>query len=98
MSLNGREYLARCLLAEQIGFVQHDNCFTHIADPRRAQACLDRLVQTRWAKVLAPLAERVNPWLGTGRPLQLRPYYWTVRQAEWATDVPFADRATLARL
>jgi len=96
--INGREFLATRLLSERIDFEQRDNCFTFLADPERAQGCLDKLVQARWAEILSPFAEQVNPWLDEASDPRLHAYYWTVRQVEWATDVLFRDRQDVERL
>ena len=43
--LNGREWLARTMDAAGIGYVQRDNCFTWLEDPKRAQRLMDRQLQ-----------------------------------------------------
>ena len=96
--LNGREYLARALEREGIGYEQRDNCFVRIDNLRRAQQLLDRLHQRKWKRVLNALAKRVNPWLERRAEPQFYGYYWTVRQAEYATDVLFRDQAALAEI
>jgi hypothetical protein len=96
--INGREYLARAMDRAGIDYTQRDNCFTHIADLPRAQALLDRLTTRHWGGFLNALARRVNPWLHRKSGLQLRGYYWTIRQAEVATDVLFQDAASLAAI
>jgi hypothetical protein len=95
--INGREYLARQLTQAGIGFEQRDNSFSRIDDFPRAQKLLDRLQTRSWVGVLNRLARRVMPWLrsGTSGP-KLRPYYWTLRQGEYATDVIFKDDQALA--
>lgn len=94
--LNGREYLARQLTARGINHEQVGNCFTRIEDFKIAQQLLDRLVQRKWENVLNAWARRVNPWLQPGGKVTLHPYYWTVRQSEYALDVLFRDAQALA--
>jgi hypothetical protein len=94
--LNGREYLARQLERAGIGYEQRDNCFTRIDDLPRAQALLDQLVKRKWPRLLQKLARRLNPLFFAKSGLDLRPYYWTWRQGEWATDVMFRDAQALA--
>lgn len=94
--LNGREYLARQLLSAGISFVQADNCFTALADLERAQLFSDQLVTRKWKPFLDALARRVNPWLERKSEIRLRPYYWTIRQGEYATDILFRDPQALA--
>jgi hypothetical protein len=94
--INGREYLARQLNKFGIGYEQRDNCFVQIEDCQRAQMLMDDLINTNWSKKLNAFAKRVNPWSGRqGRKIGLRPYYWTVRQMEYATDVMFRNEAAL---
>jgi hypothetical protein len=96
--VNGREWLARQMQRAGIEYEQKDNCFTSIADLPRAQALMDRLVDYPWAKRLNRWAEWVNPWLGPRAQPQLRGYYWTVRQGEYATDVMFRSAEALAEV
>lgn len=97
VGLNGREWLARQMAAAGIGFVQRDNCFTHLDDPAAAQALADAQLRIDWAGQLDlwsaqsnPLAERL-----LGGPV---PYYWTVQEAEYATDILFQSADDLTRL
>lgn len=94
--VNGREYLARQMLQAGISFQQADNCFTAIGDLRRAQQFSDQLVERKWKPFLDALARRVNPWLERKGELVLKPYYWTIRQGEYATDILFRDAQALA--
>lgn len=93
--LNGREYLARRLARAGIGFEQRDNCFVRIDDLPQAQAMLRDLEGRKWERLLGMLGRRVNPLVGR---LDLRPYYWSLRESEYATDVMFQDAAALQRL
>jgi len=94
--INGREYLARQMLAGGINYTQADNCFTAIGDLQQAQRYSDQLVERKWKPFLDALARRVNPWLDRKGTLVLRPYYWTIRQGEYATDILFRDAQALA--
>jgi hypothetical protein len=93
--LNGREYLARRMEAAGIGFEQRDNCFVRMDDLPRAQAMMDELIHRKWERFLGALAKRVNP---LPAKLNLRGYYWTVRESEVATDVMFKDAAALGKV
>src|SRR3954453_6057364 len=95
--VNGHDWLARQLHAAGVGFVQHDNAFTHLEDPAKAQALADRLPRLRWVRILDRWARQVNPLLGEPW-LQGQGYYWVIDQAEYSTDVLFKDRQTLAEL
>lgn len=89
--INGREWLARQMDREGIRYEQRDNCFTQIADFARAQQLADRLNRRKWAPLLDALARRINPCVG----MTIDGYYWSVRQAEYATDIMFRDSARL---
>jgi len=90
--LNGREWLAQQLRRADSGFQQVDNCVLDLAHPVLAQRLLTHLETRRWARVLRVWATRVNPLL---RRHGLRPYYWSLEESEYATDVLFADAASL---
>lgn len=96
--LNGREYLARRMRQAGIGFEQRDNCFVWIEDLPRAQRMLQELEKRHWERWLKVLATRVNPLLGKDSGLDLRPYYWSICESEYATDVMFREAAALARV
>jgi hypothetical protein len=96
--LNGREYLARRLDEEGIGYDKRDNCFVHVGDLPRAQALLDELLDYDWQGFLTAYAHAVNPWSWPDNSLGLRDYYWTFRQTEYATDLLFRDEQALARI
>lgn len=95
--VNGHDWLARQLVQRGIGFVQHDNAFTQLDDPSKAQQLADRFCRLSWVKILDRWARQVNPLL---RQDWLRPhgYYWVIDQAEYSTDVLFASRQALADL
>lgn len=96
--VNGREWLARQLDQRGITYDRYDNKVTYIADLETAQALCERFVQRKWLRVLHAFARRVNPFLGAIRKAGFGDYYWTLAQAEYATDVFFRDRATLEAL
>jgi hypothetical protein len=96
--LNGREYLARRMNKAGIGYEQRDNCFTWIEDLPRAQQMMQDLEKRKWERFLNTLAARVNPLLGARGKLELRSYYWSLSESEYATDVMFQDAAALERI
>src|SRR5258707_1821307 len=96
--LNGREWLARKLDRAGISYTKRDNCFTYIADLKRAQQLMDRLTERNWGRFLDALAQKVNPWIHPRSGLDVRSYYWSVRQGEYATDVMFRSAAKLAEI
>lgn len=96
--VNGREWLARKLDAQSIGYEKHDNCFTAIGDLGRAQELFQQLDQRSWAGWLNQLARTVQPFFNPKSELQFKPYYWTLSQSEYATDILFADAASLEEI
>jgi len=96
--LNGREYLSRRMSKAGIEFEQRDNCFVRIDDLARAQRMMLDLEERKWERLLRSLAKRVNPLIGTRGGLPLHPYYWSIRESEYATDVMFKDTAALQRV
>lgn len=96
--VNGREWLARRLDQEGIGYQRYDNALLQIDDLERAGILAAELASKRWPDVLDVFARRVNPWLPRIAQVGFGSYYWCLHQAEIATDVMFADRDTLQRL
>jgi hypothetical protein len=90
--VNGREWLAQQLHRAGRAFTQVDNCVFDVADLAEAQRLLRQLETRPWARVLRRFASRVNPLL---RGHLLRPYYWSLEESEYATDVLFHDPASL---
>lgn len=96
--VNGREWLARQMDAAGVAYVRRDNCFTHLADPLRAQSLCDAQPRADWPRLLDGLLELAHPLHAPiTRPLNLD-YYWTVLQSEHATDLLCKDAATLAQV
>ena len=97
--LNGRDWLARQLDAEGIGYLKRDNAFVALDDFARAQALLDEQLKVNWPLALDALVQEFHPVhaprFGQAGPY---PYYWTTEQSEWATDVVFRSPAALADL
>lgn len=96
--LNGREWLARQMDREGLKYHQHENCFSYLKDPVRAQALMDQQLSTDWPQVLNPLLKQAHPLhQEIGAPLSQH-YYWSASQTEYATDFIFHDAHTLQRL
>jgi hypothetical protein len=58
----------------------------------------EKFARRKWPRVLNAFARRVNPHLATIRRAGFKGYYWVADQCEYATDVLFRDRASLAAL
>jgi hypothetical protein len=95
--VNGHDWLARQLQAAGSGFVQHDNAFTQLDDPAKAQSLAERFPRLAWVKILDRWARQVNTLLGEAW-LQGQGYYWVIDQAEYSTDLLFHNRHALADL
>jgi hypothetical protein len=96
--LNGREWLARQLDQRRIAYQRYDNKLTQVADLPAAQALCEQFAHRRWPRLLDAFARRVNPRLAAIRRAGFGSYFWSVDQAEYATDVLFRDRASLEAL
>ncbi len=94
--VNGRSWLARQMDREGIAYDQYENTFTRIDDLQRAQELCNRFARRRWPRLLDTLARRVNPLLPMIRDLGFGSYYWVLDQAEFATDIMFRSRQSLA--
>jgi hypothetical protein len=95
--VNGHDWLARQLHAQRVGFVQHDNAFTQLDDPARAQRLAERFCRLGWPALLGRWAARVNPLLREPW-LRGQGYRWVIDQAEYSTDLLFRDAAALGDL
>jgi len=94
--LNGREWLARQMDRAGLDYRRQDNCFLEVSKVKRAQQLFDRQLTTDWPKLLDRIARQVNPELQNILGDYPVPYYWSVDQSEWATDVMFRSPAALA--
>lgn len=93
--LNGREYLAKQMDKRGIKYEQRDNCFSWIENIEKAQKIIAQLEERNWEKLLKAWAKTVNPLV---KQLGLKPYYWSVAQSEYATDIMFKDEESLAEI
>jgi hypothetical protein len=96
--VNGHDWLARQMAQRGLGFVQEDNTFTELEDPKAAQRLADRFLKVRWHGQLNRWANLVNPLLKQHPWFRGLKYYWVIDQAEYATDVIFRDKESLQLL
>jgi hypothetical protein len=80
-----------------IEFVKKDNCFTWIKDFAAAQQLMDKQLETAWQPLLDGWARESFP-LGETFLKSVVPYYWSVQEGEFATDIAFRSAEDLARL
>jgi hypothetical protein len=97
VGMNGREWLARQMDGIGLGYQRRDNCFTWIEDWTAAQRLLDEQLRTDWPDLLNRLLQQANPALAIVDP-HPTPYYWSLDEGEWASDLAFASSAALAEL
>jgi hypothetical protein len=98
IAINGREWLARQMEGEKLRYRQQDNCFVWIQDYTRAQALMDRQLETAWSELLDGFAGQLNPIHQSIFAHYPSSYYWTCYQSEWATDIVFREADFLRRL
>jgi hypothetical protein len=97
VGLNGRDWLARQMIQAGLAYRQKDNCFTWVEDWEAAQRLLDEQFTTDWAALLDGWAAESHPWLSR-LVVPPVPYYWSVQEGEYATDIAFRTAEDLRRL
>jgi hypothetical protein len=96
--LNGREWLARQMDAAGIHYAKRDNCFIDVGDLSAARRLVDAQLETNWPNFLDEWVAKTNPAhqrMFQSLPL---PYYWSLEESEWASDVMFRSPEALAAL
>jgi hypothetical protein len=96
--LNGRERLARQLVAARIAHQQRDNCFVWLEAAAAAQKLADAQLETRWEELLDGLLDQAFPARRELFPEPQLRHYWSLQQSQWATDLLFHRTADLERL
>jgi hypothetical protein len=96
--LNGRDWLARRMDQEELKYQRRDNCFVWIEDWPRAQELANEQLRTDWPTLLNRLANQANPALARVFAKHPVPYYWSMEESEWASDLAFRGAADLAEL
>jgi hypothetical protein len=96
--INGREWLARQLDKQGIGYVRYDNSLLAIDNHDAAVELCDRFAHRAWPRVLNAFARMLNPLLPAIRAADYGGYYWVLDQAEIATDVMFTTRPELLKV
>jgi hypothetical protein len=96
--INGREWLARQMAKETLGYRRAENCFVWLEDVQRAQHLMDTQLRASWPTLLDRLLDDIFPLRAQVFGPFVAPYYWSVYQSEWATDVMFRNAAALSSL
>jgi hypothetical protein len=97
VGINGRDWLAQQMTRAGIRFTKKDNCFTWVEDFAAAQKLLDEQLTTAWPELLERWTQGNHPWLASLLKCDI-PYYWSVQEGEYATDIAFRSAGDLARL
>lgn len=90
---NAHNWLAIQLNKAQIRYELKDNAFTYIEDFTRAQAIADKLDVRQLHNRLEALADLYCP---VYKQITSTGYHWSLMQVEYATDIVFKDKKTLA--
>jgi hypothetical protein len=98
VGMNGREWLARQMDNIGLCYRRRENCFVWIEDWTRAQQLMQEQLRTDWPELLDRLLAQANPTLLDVVHSPETPYYWSMDQGEWASDLAFASPAKLADL
>ncbi|UJS21708.1 MAG: hypothetical protein L3J18_05205 [Candidatus Brocadia sp.] len=96
--INGREWLAKRLDGEGIGYQRYDNSMVQVDDGKRAQEIAEEFLRVNFAKAFDALARQINPVLPRIKKVFSQGYYWVLDQGEYATDVLFKDRQSLLEI
>jgi hypothetical protein len=96
--LNGRHWLEKQLIKNDIGYIKDGNCFPYIEDIDKAQSLFNSQLRSDWTKLLNRLTLKSCPALSDVlKPLRPE-YYWSADETEWATDIMFNSVESLDEL
>src|SRR5665213_2116985 len=98
VNMNGREWLGRQMDSAGIEYRRHDNCFTWISDAAAARKLADQQVTYDWETALGQVGRVANPAHRQIVGNYNIPYYWSLDQSEWATDIMFRSPQQLSAL
>jgi hypothetical protein len=56
---------------------------------------MNGLIDYEWLPFLKSMAKIADPWMPSRKSLHLQPYYWTIRECEYSTDVIFKSDSSL---
>jgi hypothetical protein len=95
---NGREWLSRQMDAAGMRYVRRDNCFAEIDDLERAQQLMQEQLRVNWGSLMNRLTRQVHPLHSELFRDPPHPYYWSVSEGEWASDIMFRSVSALQEL
>jgi hypothetical protein len=97
IGMNGREWLTQQMGRAGMKYCRRDNCFPWVENWIRAQQLLNQQLRTDWSVLLDRLLYQANPAL-VNVDSHPTPYYWSMEEGEWASDMAFNSCVTLADL
>jgi hypothetical protein len=92
--INGREWLSRKLDKANITYSKVENSFPYLIDFTKAQRYFNDQFNIVWPFRLDKIGKAINPLYKDFQEDNI-PYYWTVYQSEWATDIVFESSEAL---
>lgn len=95
--LNGRHWLERQLIKNDIGYTKDGNCFPLLEDVAAAQMLMDSQLEMNWSDMLNGLVFDMCPDFHGLLPLRPE-YYWSADETEWSSDIMFKSQSELDRL
>jgi hypothetical protein len=95
--VNGHDWLAHQMANLRLGFVQDDNAFTELDDPKKAQELANRLPGLDWPRILWQWTKPLMPLLKHDWFKRLW-YDWTIEECEYSTDLLFRSKKALGDL
>jgi hypothetical protein len=96
--INGREWLSRQMDAAGLRYARRENCFVDLEDVARAQQLMDEQPRVSWTAMMNRLTKQYHPLHGELFRDPPNPYYWSIDESEWATDIMFRSPEALAEL
>lgn len=95
--VNGHSWLGQQMARLRMGFVQEDNAFTELDDPKRAQALADKFIRLDWVSILEKWSRPLLPVLKHPWFCRMN-HHWTTDQFEYSVDLIFRSPERLAKL
>lgn len=95
IAMNGREWLGRQLEHAGVAFERLGNKILQVEDFKAMQPLLDQQLRTNWCALLDSFVPIAFPTITSTLGTDLS-YTWTLWQSEWASDLMFTNRQTLA--
>lgn len=96
--MNGREYLSRLYLKNNLSFQMYHNSFSYLEDFNRAQSIADGILNEKISSSLDGMIDKINNLLPNIKETMNHSYYWCIDQCEFAADINFKNKDTLTQI